>query len=79
MDDLSVSAAMVGLTYVLWAPMADLTDFSPSPVGADGRPCGYFPFSCGRRYLTSQMFPLLLWALMDDLADIPPSPVGSDG
>ena len=48
--DLAVSAAMAGLTNVLWVPMADLTDFplllwslmddltdiSPSPVGADG-------------------------------------------
>ena len=50
MDDLTVSAAMEGLTNILWAPMADLTnvplllwawmadltDVSPSPVGADG-------------------------------------------
>ena len=27
MADLTVSAAMAGLTNVLWAPMADLTDF----------------------------------------------------
>ena len=50
MADLMVSAAMAGLTNVLWAPMSELTDFplllwvpmsdlkdvSSSPVGADG-------------------------------------------
>ena len=36
MADLAVSAAMAGLTNVLWVPMSGLTGFSLSPVGAGG-------------------------------------------
>ena len=35
MADLTVRAAMAGLTNFLWAPMDDLTEFFPSPVGTD--------------------------------------------
>ena len=46
------------------------------PVGNYGlwAPMAYPTFSCGRQWLTSQIFTLLLWAPMAGLTDVSPSP-----
>ena len=59
MSDLNVSAAMAGLTNVLWAPMADLTNF---------------PLLLWAPMADLTDITLFLWAPLADLTDVSPSP-----
>ena len=61
---------MVGLTNIMWAPMADLT-VSATMAGLT------YVLWASMADLTD--FPLLLWAPMADLTDVSSSSVGADG